>query len=135
MEANERAYGYTTNWFVMDRSGVGGGSIIIGGIDVRGEQWTRVISHRAAHMLLFRLTLLLFPEHTEWLTPMDTLPIRDSKLPTITNQFIVERLEGGVIEVTGIANGSRWTAKLLASDSVALWTALKNYSTLAVPQM
>jgi hypothetical protein len=134
MEANERAYGYTTNWFVMDRLGAGGGSIIIGGIDVRGERWTRVISHRAAHMLWFRLTLLLFPERVEWLTPMDTLPIRDSKLPTITNQFIVERLEGGVIEVTGIANGSRWTAKLLASDSMALWSALKNYSTLAFSQ-
>jgi hypothetical protein len=134
MGVNERAYGYTTSWFVMDRSSAGGGSIVIGGTDVRSARWTRVISHRAAHMLWFRLTQVLFPERVEWLIPMDTLPIRDSKLPTITNQFIVERLEGGVIELTGIAQGSRWTAKLLESESIALWTELKNYSTLAISQ-
>ncbi len=134
MDANERAYGYTTNWFVMNRLGAHGGSIVVGGIDMRGERWTRLLSHRAAHMLWFQLTLLLFPERVEWLAPMDTLPIRDSKLPTITNQFIVERLEGGVIEVTGIANGSRWTAKLLEADSLGLWAALKNHSASAASQ-
>jgi hypothetical protein len=134
MEANERAYGYTTSWFIIDRSGTGGGSIVIGGTDARSEQWVRVISNRAAHMLWFRLTQVLFPERAEWLTPMDTLPIRDSTLPTITNQVIVERLEGGVIEITGIAKGSRWTAKLLESESTALWAALKHYSTSAISQ-
>lgn len=124
MAIAERTYGRTLDWFVVRKAGAAGATLVIGGTAQDTIRWTRVLSERAARMLWFSLTHVLFPEQSALLTSrLGTLPIRSQLLPTITNQLLIEPHDGG-FELVGESAGQTWTARLDQGEAERLWAAL-----------
>jgi hypothetical protein len=116
-------YGLSTNLFVHRKSG--GESIVVGGTAHDDSKWTRVLSQRAAQMLWFYLTQLLFPEKSEMVTALvTTAPLRSSDLPTITTHTTVDKTEDGLFEITGWVGDQSWLVKLSDQEIRGFWTAL-----------
>jgi hypothetical protein len=123
---NERAkftYGLSTNLFVSRKTG--GESIVVGGVAEDTSRWTRVLSHRAAQMLWFNLTQLLFPEKSEMVTALvTTAPLRAENMPTITTQIWVTKSEDGAYEISGMVGEQIWWLRLNEYEARRFWTAL-----------
>lgn len=117
------SYGLSNNLFVSRKAG--GESIVIGGIAENAARWTRVLTQRAAQMLWFNLTQLLFPDKSDMVTAMVmTAPLRSSDLPTITTHVTVDQAKNGNFEVTGWIGSQTWMLALDAIEARRFWTAL-----------
>lgn len=121
--AGGRVYGLTANMFVTRKAA--GETYVLGGLAQNATMWTRVLSQNAAYRLWFRLMQVLFPEHADQITAqLDTTPLRDSLLPTITTTINLERLDNGRYEIVGWSGGLTWTAQLEAREAHRLWSSL-----------
>lgn len=117
------AYGQSTNLFVSRKAG--GESLVVGGVAEDMSRWTRVLSQRAAQMLWFHLTRLLFPEKSEMVTALvTTAPLRPENLPTITTQMTVDKMENGSFEISGWVGEQTWWVRLNDYEARRFWTAL-----------
>lgn len=127
MSAVGRAYGTTLDWFVVQKHSAAGAVLAIGGTTRSADRWIRLLSRRAAIVLWLRLTEILYPDHFKSMNAqLGTLPIRDSALPTVTNQVILEMPQAGVFELTGSAGGHAWTAQFDDVEAQRLWSALNS---------
>jgi len=118
-----QAYGLSSNLFVHRKSS--GESIVVGGTAEDESKWTRVLSQRAAQMLWFYLTQLLFPEKSEMVTALvTTAPLRSADLPTITTHTTVDRTPDGGFEIMGWVGDQTWVVKLSDPETRRFWTAL-----------
>ena len=116
------SYGFSTNLFVSRKAS--GESLVVGGIAEDTTRWTRVLSTRAAQMLWFHLTRLLFPEKSDMVTALvTTAPLRSNSLPTITTHMVVDAVEGGV-EIAGWVGEQTWWLRLTDYEARRFWTAL-----------
>jgi hypothetical protein len=121
--AGGRVYGLTANMFVTRKAA--GETYVLGGMAQNATLWTRVLSQNAAYRLWFRLTQGLFPEHADQITAhLDTTPLRDSLLPTITTSVELERLDNGRYELVGLSGGLTWTAQFDVREAHRLWESL-----------
>lgn len=117
------SYGLSNSLFVSRKAG--GESIVIGGIAEDAARWTRVLTQRAAQMLWFNLTQLLFPDKSDMVTAMVmTAPLRSTDLPTITTHVTVDKLDTGNFEVTGWVGNHTWILLLDQIEARRFWTAL-----------
>jgi hypothetical protein len=102
-----------------------GETFVLGGMAQNATLWTRVLSQNAVYRLWFRLTHFLFPDRADEITArLDTTPLRDALLPTITTSLELDRLENGRYEIVGWVGGLTWTAHLDAREAHRLWAAL-----------
>jgi hypothetical protein len=116
-------YGLSTNLFVSRKAG--GESLVVGGIAEDSSRWTRVLSARAAQMLWFHLTKLLFPEKSDMVTALiTTAPIRSDALRTITTHMSVDPMENGGYEIVGWVGDQTWWMRLTDFEARRFWTAL-----------
>jgi hypothetical protein len=118
-----QSYGYVKNLFVMRKAS--GDSIVVGGFAENSSRWTRVLSQRAAQMLLLHLTQLLFPDRSEMvLASISTAPLRGADLPTITTHTAVDKSSDGAYEITGWVGSQTWGLLLDESEAQSFWKAL-----------
>jgi hypothetical protein len=116
-------YGLVSNLFVSRKAS--GDSLIIGGVAEDASRFARVLSQRAAQMLWFHMTRLLFPDKSDMVTALvSTAPLRSPALPTITTHVAVDKLEEEGVEVTGWAGEQTWVMRLNDYEAHRLWTAL-----------
>lgn len=122
-EEPRASYGLSTNLFVSRKSS--GESLVMGGVGEDSGRWTRVLSIRAAQMLWFHLTQVLFPEKSEIVTALvSTAPLRSSTLPTITTHMAVDPVEEGGVEIVGWVGDNTWWVRLTDYEARRFWTAL-----------
>ena len=118
-----RAYGLSTDLFVHRKSS--GESIVVGGTAEDKSRWTRVLSQRAAQMLWFYLTQLLFPEKSDMVTALvTTAPLRSADLPTVTTHTTVDRTADGGFEIMGWVGDQTWLVRLNSDETRRFWSAL-----------
>lgn len=107
-----------------------GQALVVGGVSgqigTTEKEWSRMLSKRAAHLLWFRLTMLLFPEKAGMVTAMvPTAPLDATVLnPTVTTHIKVERLVDNRYLVDGIMGKVHWGVILDSLETRRLWTAL-----------
>ena len=122
----KQGYGYSTDMFVTCKAN--GESVIVGGTSADTSRWIRILSHRAAQLLLSQMTKILHPEKVSGITgAMMTAPMRDANRPTITTHMDVDKLtdEDG-FNITGWAGDKRWDANLTPEEVERFWMALSN---------
>lgn len=118
-------YGPSTNMFASRKSN--GEAIVIGGVAADSSRWVRILSQRAAQLLWFQLTQLLYPEKAKGATTVvTTAPIRDANMPTVTTHMSVELLREGGYGLTGMAGDRLWHTQVSAEDIHAFWQILNN---------
>jgi hypothetical protein len=116
-------YGLSSNIFVSRKRG--GESLVVGGVGADQGRWTRVLSQRAAQMLWYHLTRLLFPEKSDMVTAMvSTSPLRGDALPTITTHMTVEKHAEDSYDVIGWVGEQTWWVQLNDYEARRFWTAL-----------
>ncbi len=116
-------YGLSKNLFVHRKAN--GDSLVVGGMGENETRWTRVLSLRAAQMLWYHLTGLLFPEKSEMVTGMAaTSPLRSGNMPTITTHVTVERRDDGGYDVTGWIGEQSWWVNLNDFEARQFWKTL-----------
>ncbi len=119
----QRRYGVSSDLFVSRKPE--GETIILGGRGRDGNLWTRVLTRRAAQVLWFTLTGLLFPERAQTVTAIAvTAPLRNQKQPTVTSHVEVARTADGFVEVIGWAGTETWWVRLPEGEARSLWTKL-----------
>ncbi len=119
---SQRRYGVSSEMFVLNKTQ--GDTVVVGGIGVEGR-WFRVLTKRAAQLLWFNLTGLLFPEKAPQVTGLAvTAPIRGSDKPSVTYHLEVTRTADNYIEVIGWAGKDTWWARLPEHEARHLWTRL-----------
>lgn len=118
-----QSYGYAKDLFVMRKAS--GDSIVVGGLAENSSRWTRVLSQRAAQMLLLHLTQLLFPDQSEMVIgSISTAPLRGADLPTITTHTSVDKSGDGAFEITGWVGTQTWGMLLDEPEAQSFWKAL-----------
>ncbi len=118
-----QAYGLSTSLFVNRKRS--GESLVVGGVSENSSRWTRVLSHRAAQMLWYQLTQLLFPEKSDVVTGLvSTTPLRSESLPTVTTHVTVDGHDGGVYDIMGWVGEQSWSARVNGMEARVLWKAL-----------
>ncbi len=117
------AYGFSTGLFATRK--VKGDSLIVGGIAADQSRWVRILSYRAAQLLWFQLTQMLYPEKEMAVTTsMTTAPMRNAGLPTITTHVTVEELLNGGYGITGWVGSKTWQADLTQGETEQFLVAL-----------
>lgn len=118
-----QSYGHATNLFVTRKAS--GDSIVVGGIAQDSSRWARVLSQRAAQMLWFNLTQLLYPDQSDKVNALiTTAPLRGADLPTITTHTTVDKTDDGSYEVTGWIGSYTWRLTLDEAEAFRFWKAL-----------
>ncbi len=118
----QRRYGDSTEVFVLSKQQ--GDSVVVGGVGADGR-WMRVLTRRAAQLLWFNLTGLLFPEKSRQVTGIAvTAPLRGRERPSVTHHLEVVRTADNYIEVLGWAEKDTWWARLPEYEARNLWTKL-----------
>jgi hypothetical protein len=121
MTAN-RVYGYSQEMYVLRK---GGDTFVLGGVTQDGSRWTRVLSKRAAQMLWFHMSRLLFPTEADDVTAgLPTAMMRGVSLPSITQHMVLEAGEQGGIEITGYTSAGTWSVQLVDAEVQRLWLSL-----------
>ena len=116
-------YGLSSNLFVSRKAN--GDSLVVGGIGQDETRWTRVLSQRAAQMLWYHLTRLLFPEKSEMVAAMvSTSPLRSGNMPTITTHMTVEPRDDRGYDIMGWVGEQTWWVYLNDYEARRFWTAL-----------
>ncbi len=119
----QHRYGISMDVFITRKPQ--GESLVLGGVGERYGRWTRVLTLRAAQLLWFHLTGVLFPERAERVTTIAvTAPLRGDDRPTITTHLEVVRTADGFIEMIGWAGQDTWWARLPQNEARALWARL-----------
>jgi hypothetical protein len=118
-----QTYGLSTNLFVSRKAN--GDSLVLGGIGEDEIRWTRVLSQRAAQMLWYHLTRLLFPEKSEMVAALvSTSPLRSGNMPTITTHVTVEPRDDDGYDIAGWVGEQTWWMHLSNYEARRFWTAL-----------
>ncbi len=126
MDGNERlTFGLSRDLFVAAKSK--GETIVFGGTGGDTSRWVRILSKRAAQLLLFQLTQILDPQRASGMhASVTTAPLRDVQRPTITTHMVVRQREEGGFNITGWAGDKIWDTHLTRSETQRLWVALSD---------
>lgn len=126
---NVQELGTINEVFVTSRPD--GNSIIIGGTLLANQnadtnKWTRVLSRRAAQILWYRLTLLIFPERaSEVTTRVTTAPLRPTAgLTMLTTHVEVAAGQDDTYAIKGTVGEDKWVVTVNGMEIRRLWAAL-----------
>jgi hypothetical protein len=116
-------YGLTSEMFV-NRHGEDE-TVILGGVGVEANRWTRTLTRRAAHQLWFHLTRLLFPEKSPQVTGMAMTAPLSMPIPSVTTHLeIVYSPETHLYDIVGWDGEDGWWFRVDEQNARNLWTAL-----------
>lgn len=116
-------YGISRGVYVTPQSK--GDSVVVGGEGRHYGRWSRALTRRAAHLLWFNLTRMLFPEKAPQVTGIAvTAPLRGFDEPLLTTHVEVTRTADGFIEIIGWMGRDTWWARLPEAEGRNLWAKL-----------
>lgn len=106
-------------------------AVVVGGnyrkSGAENTAWSRIFNKRAAYLLWYKLTSVLFPEKAQKVTGLvSTAPLSSMTLnPLITTHADVTPGEDDHYDIKGIMGRNHiWTARLNGMEARRLWTAL-----------
>jgi hypothetical protein len=122
LDSNVVDLGISTKLFALPKPS--NDTVVVGG-EAGEDRWTRVVTRRVAHALWYQLTVLLYPERSEQITPrVTTAAFRDDESPTITAHIEVLRGDDNFISMAGTGGQASWLAHMSERDARALWGSL-----------
>ena len=121
-EPFKRQYGLSTDLFVSRKEA--DQTVVLGGMG-EAQRWVHVLTQRAAHILWFKLTALLYPDKADVVTALaTTAPLRSPTSVTVTTH--VEVVKSSEVEYTlvGWIQRNTWRVQLAEIDARRLWASL-----------
>jgi hypothetical protein len=116
-------YGLSTDLFVSRKES--DESVVLGGVGEGEQRWVQVMTQRAAQLLWFRLTRLLYPEKADIVTGLAaTAPLRSSVSTTITTHMDAVKSAEAHYTLVGWVQRDTWRVDLIELDARRLWAAL-----------
>lgn len=119
-------YGLSTDLFVSRKES--DQTLILGGIGQGAERWVQVLTRRAAQLLWFKMTVLLYPDKANMVTGLAvTAPLRGTQNDMMTTH--VEVIKNKTVECEYSIIGwtimqDNWVVILSEIDTRRLWAAL-----------
>ncbi|MBN1202669.1 MAG: hypothetical protein JXJ20_12525 [Anaerolineae bacterium] len=116
-------YGRSTDLFVS-REG-SDHTLVVGGIGHGAQRWVQVLTRRAAQVMWFKLTVLLYPDKADMVTGMAvTAPLHMPDEETVTTHMDVFRSNEAEYTLVGWIDRTHWMVVLTELDARRLWAAL-----------
>jgi hypothetical protein len=116
-------YGVSTDLFVSRKES--DQTLVLGGIGQGSQRWVHIITRRAAQLLWFKLTRLLYPDKSDMVTSLAvTAPLRTPGGKLLTTHVDVVKSADAQYTVIGFVERNSWTVVLSEIDARRLWAAL-----------
>lgn len=121
-EPRQYRYGHSTDLFVSRKES--DHTLVLGGVGQNEQRWAHIMSRRAAQVLWFKLTELLYPEKAQVVTSIaTTAPLTVPATRDLTTHIEVLKTDDGYTLV-GRVQRMRWLVKLTELEVRRLWAAL-----------
>ena len=118
-----RQYGLSTELFVSRKES--DHTLILGGIGQESERWVHVMTQRAAQVLWFKLTTLLYPNKSDVMTGLaSTAPLRAPSGEALTTHMEVVKDKNDHYTIVGWIQRNAWMVQLTELEARRLWAAL-----------
>lgn len=100
-------------------------NLMLGGVDQRDHPWSHTLTQRAAQVLWFKLTVLLYPERSDMVTGLaTTAPLREPSNPNVTTHVDVVKSASAPYTLVGWVQRESWKVLLSELDARRLWASL-----------
>jgi hypothetical protein len=120
---SRRHYGLSTELFVSRKES--DQTLILGGVGQGDQRWVHILTRRAAQVLWFKLTLLLYPDKATVVTSLAvTAPLRAATVAAITSHVEVVKSPEGPYTLIGWVERDTWLVQLTEGVARGLWAAL-----------
>jgi DMSO/TMAO reductase YedYZ molybdopterin-dependent catalytic subunit len=121
--ASRRQYGLSTDLFVSHKES--DQTVVLGGVGQGSQRWVHVMTRRAAQVMWFKLTSLLYPEKADLVTALaSTAPLRAPANNSVTTHAEVVQKGNGYYTVIGWVQRNSWVVMLDELDARRLWASL-----------
>jgi len=123
--ARPKKYGLSTNLSVNDIENEQ--AMVLGGVSQNQQTWSHVLTRRAAQVLWFKLTQLLYPDKASMVTGLAvTASLRAPRItePLTTHVDVVKNSPSQYTLVGWVQRNSSWMVLLDEIDARRLWAAL-----------
>ncbi len=121
-EPFKRQYGRSTDLFVSRKEN--DQTVVLGGMG-QTQRWAHVLTQRAAHVLWFKLTALLYPEKADVVTGLAaTAPLNATTSVTVTTHVDVVKSSEMEYTLVGWIQRNTWRVQLTEQDTRRLWASL-----------
>ncbi|MBI5961241.1 MAG: hypothetical protein HY866_21060, partial [Chloroflexi bacterium] len=109
-------YGLSTDLFVSRTES--DETVVLGGVGEGEQRWVQVMTQRAAQLLWFKLTQLLYPEKADVVTGLAaTAPLRSPDAGSITTHMEVVRGNNALYTLVGWVLRDTWRVDLTETDA------------------
>jgi hypothetical protein len=116
-------YGYSTDLFVSRKDNEQ--TLLVGGVGEGDRRWAHAMTQRAAQILWFKLTRLLYPDKADVVTGLaTTAPLRSLSTPNLTTHVEVVRSAQAQYTLVGWVQRDTWKVLLSEVEARRLWAAL-----------
>jgi hypothetical protein len=120
---SKRQYGLSTELFVSRKES--DQTLVLGGIGQEAQRWVQIVTRRAAQVLWFKLTILLYPEKADMVTGLAvTAPLRAPAHGSITTHVDVAKSGDAQYTLIGCIERETWVIILAEIEARRLWAAL-----------
>ncbi len=103
-------------------------ALVLSGVssNTAADQWARLVTRRAAHLLWYRLTWALFPGKSAKVTGLAaTAPLITAMPPTVTTHIEIVRIETEqAFNVAGLSGSDHWQFQIDDKTARQLWATL-----------
>jgi hypothetical protein len=100
-------------------------TLVLGGVGQGDERWVHVMTQRAAQVLWFKLTQLLYPDKADTVTALAmTAPLRAPSNSTVTTHVEMVKSSEDEYTLVGWIQRSSWRVQLTELETRRLWAAL-----------
>jgi hypothetical protein len=120
---SRRQYGLSTDLFVSHKES--DQTLVLGGVGQGSKRWVHVMTRRAAQVLWFKLTTLLYPDKADMVTALAaTAPLRAPPNNSVTTHMEVVKSAENRYTLLGWVQRNTWMVLLSELDARRLWAAL-----------
>ncbi len=124
MGSDPRQYRYGLSTELSVRHEEGEHTLVLGGIGQDDQRWTHVLTRRAAQLLWYKLTEILYPDKAAMVTGMAaTAPLTPTGVGNLTTHIEVVTSDTHYTLV-GRVERTRWIVQLSELEVRRLWAAL-----------
>lgn len=121
-EPRQYRYGLSTELFVSRKES--DHTLVLGGMGQNEQRWVHTMTRRAAQVLWFKLTELLYPEKAPMVTGLaSTAPLTPFPAGDLTTHIEVVKAEA-TYTLVGRVDRTRWLVQLTEIEARRLWASL-----------
>jgi len=116
-------HGFSTGLFVSRKDSEQ--TLVVGGVGEGDRHWSHVMTQRAAQILWFKLTRLLYPDKADVVTGLAaTAPLHAPPTSSVTTHVEVVRSAQAQYTLVGWVQRDTWKVLLTEEEARHLWAAL-----------